>query len=362
MDFTFSAEQQQLRTAVRTFLADRSAPAYVRAMIDDPVGVTGDVWSAMVDLGWTGLLVPEAQGGLGLAMVDAVVVLEEMGRVPFPGPFLSSGVMATVAAARLGLDGQLRSLAAGDSRGTVALEEMGHGDPVGRVRTRAVRKGGRWLLSGLKPVVPDGHTADWCLVVARTQEGLGTFLLEEPAAEPVPAWDQTRKLARLMLDERPATPVGPPGDHTGIWRRVADDSAVAMCAELIGGSEQAHHLAVEYAKDRVQFGRPIATFQVIKHKLADMLHRLELARVGTHYAAWASDADDRVREEAAAMAKAYVAEAANAIAAECIQVHGGVGFTWDCDAHLFYRRAKQADLLLGYQGWQRERLADLVLS
>ncbi len=126
--------------------------------------------------------------------------------------------------------------------------------------------------------------------------------------------------------------------------------------------ETANALAVEYAKVRVQFDRPIATFQAIKHKAADMLHRLELARVGTHYAAWASDADEPVREEAAAMAKAYVAEAANYVTAESIQIHGGVGFTWDCDAHLHYRKAKQTDLLLGYQGWQRQRLADLVLS
>jgi alkylation response protein AidB-like acyl-CoA dehydrogenase len=233
---------------------------------------------------------------------------------------------------------------------------------VDRVRARAVRKSGRWLLNGLKPVVIDGHTADWCLVVARTQQGLGTFLVGEPSGEPVPAWDQTRKLARLDLDDREGEPVGPPGDHTALWRRIADDAAVALCAELIGGAEQANHIAVEYAKARVQFGRPIATFQAIKHKLADMLHRLELARVGTHYAAWASDADDPAREEAAAMAKGYVAEAANAITADSIQIHGGVGFTWECDAHLFYRRAKQSDLLLGYQGWQRQRLADMVLS
>jgi alkylation response protein AidB-like acyl-CoA dehydrogenase len=230
------------------------------------------------------------------------------------------------------------------------------------VRTRATRTAGRWVLSGLKPVVPDGDTADWALVVARTPEGLGTFVVEAPGADPVPSWDPTRRLARLELDRRPAERVGPDGDHTVHWRRVVDDAAVALCAELVGTAEQAHHLAVEYAKARVQFGRPIATFQVIKHKAADMLHRLELSRVGTHYAAWASDADSPRRAEAAAMAKGYVPEAANAICGECIQIHGGVGFTWDCDAHLLYRRAKQNDLLLGYSGWHRQRVADLVLT
>jgi alkylation response protein AidB-like acyl-CoA dehydrogenase len=290
------------------------------------------------------------------------VVMEEMGRALFAGPWFSSAVFATLAARQLGLEDQLVSLASGATRGTVALEEAGAGDPVTRVRTRAVRKHGRWRLTGDKPVVIDGHTADWALVVARTDHGIGTFVVEAPAATPVPAWDVTRKVAHLSLDGREAEPVGPDGDQTGAWQRIVDDANVALCAELVGSMEQALDLAVEYAKVRVQFDRPIATFQVIKHKAADMLHRMELARVGTHYAAWASDSDDPVRAEAAAMAKAYAAESANEVAGECIQIHGGVGFTWDCDAHLHYRKAKQTDLLGGYQGWQRQRLADLVLT
>jgi alkylation response protein AidB-like acyl-CoA dehydrogenase len=221
------------------------------------------------------------------------------------------------------------------------------------------------LLHGAKPVVLDGERADVVLVVARTTEGIGTFELEDPGARglavTVPTWDPTRRVARLQLDGVEARPVGPTGDQTAIWRRVVDDGCVALCAELIGAMEAANDLAVEYAKARVQFDRPIATFQVIKHKAADMLHRQELARVGTHYAAWASDVDDPVRAEAAAMAKAFVPEAATFVTSECIQIHGGVGFTWDCDAHLFYKRAKQNDLLLGYHGIHRQRVADLVL-
>ncbi|MEZ5206355.1 MAG: acyl-CoA dehydrogenase family protein [Acidimicrobiales bacterium] len=143
---------------------------------------------------------------------------------------------------------------------------------------------------------------------------------------------------------------------------MADDSCVALCAELIGSMEAAHALAVDYAKQRVAFGRPIATFQVIKHKAVDMLHELELARVGTHWAAWASDTDDPRRAEAAAMAKAFVPEAAVHLTGECIQIHGGMGFTWDCDAHVHYRKAKQDDLLLGGSGIHRARVADLVLG
>ena len=362
MDFTFSAEQDELRASVRRFLSDRSPREYVRAMEDDDRGFSDEVWDGLVALGLTSLLVPEAHGGVGVGLVDIVVVMEEMGRVPFPGPYFSSAVLATLAARALGLDDLLASLAAGTTRGTVALEEQGAGDPVSRVRTRAIRKNGQWRLTGHKPVVLDGHTADWALVVARTEQGLGTFRIDAPNGELVPAWDTTRKVTRLVLEGRPAEPVGPDGDHTARWRRVVDDANVATCAELIGAMEAANDIAVQYAKDRVQFDRPIATFQVIKHKAADMLHRLELARVGTHYAAWASDADDPIREEAAAMAKATAAEAAVFVSGECIQIHGGVGFTWDCDAHRYYRKAKQADLLLGYQGYQRQRLADLLLA
>lgn len=362
MDFTFSAEQDELRLTLRSFLVERAPRAYVAAMENDEIGVTSEVWGQLVEMGLSSLLVPESSGGAGAGLIDAVVVMEEMGRVPFPGPYFSSAVLATVAARRLGLDDLLASLASGATRGTVALEEAGGGDPISRIRSRAVRKAGRWRLSGLKPVVLDGHSADWALVVARTEHGIGTFRVESPRGEVVPALDIGRKVTRLVLEGREAEPVGPPGDQSSIWRRVIDDANVAACAELVGAMEGANDRAVQYAKDRVQFGRPIATFQAIKHKAADMLHRLELARVGTHYAAWASDADDVAREEAAAMAKAYVAEAAVFVTGECIQIHGGVGFTWDCDAHRWYRKAKQTDLLLGYQGFQRGRVAELVLG
>jgi len=256
----------------------------------------------------------------------------------------------------------LSDLASGARRGTVALEELGHGDPVARVHTAATQRGDGWVLDGLKPAVIDGHTADWAIVAARTDEGLGSFLLERPGGEVVPSLDVTRKVARLELTQRPATRIGPAGDQTPLWQRIADDAAVAVCAETVGVCERALQLGVDYAKQRVQFGRPIATFQVIKHKAVDMLHATELGRVGTHYAAWTSDAEDPQREAAAAMCKGYVGEAAVFVTAEDIQIHGGVGFTWDADPHLFYRRAKANDVLLGQQAWQRQRLADLVLA
>src|SRR6516162_565101 len=195
-------------------------------MAEDARGFIDEVWNELAALGWPGLLVPEAHGGVGLGLVDMTVVMEEMGRVPVPGPFFSSAVLATLAARRLGADDLLRGLASGELRGTVALEESGHASPVERVRTRARRRGATWVVTGQKPLVLDGNTADWVLVVARTEEGLGSFLLQSPAATPVPTLDPTRKAARLDLDEQPAERIGIPGDHTALWRRVADDAGV----------------------------------------------------------------------------------------------------------------------------------------
>ncbi len=318
-------------------------------------------WDALVELGWTGLLVPEEFGGLGLGLVDAVVVLEEMGRVVFPGPYFASAVIATIAARRLGLDDLLPELALG-SVGTVALEESGHGDPVDRVRTRARRRGAQWLVTGDKPLVLNGPDADWILIVARTPDGLHTFRMTDTACEAVASIDATRRAGRLAIDDVAAEPVGPEGDHTPIWRAIADDIAVAFAAELTGVCDASLAMAMDYAEHRVQFDQPIAAHQAIQHKLVDMLHATELGRVGVHYAAWASDAATADAGRAASIAKAQMGEAAVMVTSENIQVHGAVGFTWDSRAGVFYQRAKQNDVLGGSAGWHRQRISDLVLD
>jgi alkylation response protein AidB-like acyl-CoA dehydrogenase len=362
VDFTFSPEQEALRETVRSFLTRQGADRYYRDMIDDPRGYREQWWSEIASLGWPGLLIPEKHGGTGLGLVDAVVLQEEMGRVALPGPFFSSALAATIAARRLGVEDLLAGLASGRRRGTVAMEEAGHGDPVQSVTARATRRGGSWLLDGVKQVVLDGHSADFAVVVARTGDGLASFILDEPGGELVPSLDVTRKTARLELAGRAARRVGPDGDQSAVLDRIRDDIAVALCAETVGAAERALQMAIEYAKQRVQFDRPIATFQAIKHKIVDMLHQLELARVGTHWAAWCSQVDDPMRAQAAAACKAFVAEAAVMVTAENIQVHGGVGFTWDLDCHLLFRRVKQNDILFGNQAWSRQRLADLILQ
>jgi alkylation response protein AidB-like acyl-CoA dehydrogenase len=211
-------------------------------------------------------------------------------------------------------------------------------------------------------MVMDGAGADWMLVPARTREGLRTFLVRDADAALAPSLDITRKFARVEFASTLAEPVGPAGDQRTIWQRVLDDAALLLAAELIGVSEAANALALDYAQARVVFEKPLSKFQVTRHKAVDMLQRIELAKVGVHYAAWASDVEAPDRESAAAMAKSYTAEAANYVTAECIQIHGGVGYTWENDAHVYLRRAKVNDLLLGPQAWQRERVAELYFA
>jgi alkylation response protein AidB-like acyl-CoA dehydrogenase len=365
VDFTFSEEQEAFRDVVRGVLADFAPSSYVREMLEHEVGCTRSFWETVSDLGWAGLLVPKEHGGGGFDLLDAVVVCEESGRLPLPGPWLSSAVAGALTARGLDDAVVLPGLADGSLRATLALEETGTRDPLDPrgIRTTA-DTGGR--LTGVKPLVLDGHSADVLYVVARDAAGLGTYAVERSApgfrTQLVPTMDVTRKAARVVLDGAPARRVGPGGDQTVVLRRIVDDIGIALCAESVGACERALELATDYAKARVQFGRPIATFQVIKHKIVDMLHQLELARVATHYAAWASTVDDPAREASAAMAKGFVAEAAAMITGQSIQVHGGVGFTWDVDCHLLFRRVKANDVLFGRQAWQRQRLADLILS
>lgn len=363
MDFDFSEEQRAFRDSVAGALAREAEGGYVRAMLGDDAGVTDELWQTAAELGWTGLLVPEEHGGLGRGIVDATILLEEMGKLPLPGPFFSSAYLATLAARRLRADDLLADLAAGTARGTVAIEEGSAGDPLDGIGTRASRQNDGWALHGTKTVVLDGHTADWAIVAARTGDGgdLGAFVVDEPPAQAVPGMDPTRKIAELELDGTPARRLDG-GDATPTLRRLLDDAAVGLAAELVGASERALELAVSYSRDRVQFGRPIGSFQVIKHKAADMLELLELARVGVHYAAWTADEDTDDRARSAALAKGWAAEAANAVTADCIQIHGAVGFTWEADPHLFYKRAKVNDLLFGQAGWQRQRVADAVIG
>ncbi len=360
MDFTYDAEQEALRDVARQAMDREVGGDLLRRMADDTGGHDEGLWSTLVGLGWTGLLVPEPFGGAGAGLAEMCIVLHETGRVPLPGPFFSSAVFATLAARALGADELMADLAIGGQRGTVALHEFGHGDPLGSIATRARRRGASWVLDGTKPLVMDGHTADWAIVVAGTEDGRRGFLVEEPAGEPVPSLDPTRKMARIEFHERPCVPLGPPGNQGGLWRRVMDDVAVALAAETLGVADRALEMAIDYTKERIVFDKPVASFQVAKHKMVDMFHLVEMARVGVEFAAWASDAEDPRRERAAAMAAGYTTEAAIRVTGDDIQLHGGVGFTWANDAHFLFKRAKQNDVLLGGHASHRARLAQML--
>jgi alkylation response protein AidB-like acyl-CoA dehydrogenase len=357
VDFTFDAEQLALQDVARRAMADVGDDT-LRQLAEDPVGITPELWDRLVSLGWTTMLVP----GEGAGLLEACIVLEQMGRVPLPGPFFSSSVMATLAARALGADDLVAGLATGLQRGTVALHEQGHGHPLGTVRARARRKGAGWVVTGSKPTVMDGHSADWAIVVALTEEGIRSFLLPAPKAEVVPSLDPTRKLSRLVLEEELVEPLGPPGDQSPLWRRILDDVSVGLAAELVGVADRALEEAVEYAKVRIVFDRPIAEFQSVKHRIVDMYQSLEMARASVHFAAWASDTDSPERGRAAAMASAYASEAAVRVTGDNIQIHGGVGFTWANDAHFLFKRAKQNEVLVGGTGHQWGRVSDLLID
>ena len=362
MDFTFDAEQLALQDVARAALERECGPDVVRQLVDDPTGITAALWATLVDLGWTGMLVPAELGGTGAGLLEMTIVAEQMGRRPMPGPFFSSAIAATLAARALGATDLLADLAAGTQRGTVALGEFGHGDPLGTVRTRARRKGAGWVLSGTKPVVVDGHSADWAIVVARNEEGVHSYLLENPQGELVPSLDPTRKIARLVLDESPVVPLGPGGSQAALWQRVQDDMAIALAAETVGAADRALAEAIAYTSTRIVFDQPVAANQTVRHRLVEMFQQVEMARAGVQFASWASDTEAPERERSAAMAASYAAEAGIRVTGDDIQLHGGVGFTWANDAHFLFKRVKQNEVLSGGISPQRHRLASLLID
>jgi alkylation response protein AidB-like acyl-CoA dehydrogenase len=361
VNFGLSEEQRLLDDSVRRFLAERLPLARVRELREREQAFDAAAWQELAALGVVGCLIGEAHGGAGLGAFDAAVIATALGHGAAPLPFLGGAVLAPVLLEALGSPEQqkdwLPRIATGRARVAVAA-----GERVERRHDAGVRcEGGQ--LSGIALFVPDAAGADAILVP--TRDDLWLVAAEAKGLEVValPTIDATRPLSELRFAGVAAVErVGPAGGAGPALARAIDIARVVLAADLLGCCDRALELAVAYAQQRRQFDRPIASFQAIRHKAVDMLHRLELSRVGTHYAAWTSDVDDPAREQAAAMAKGFVAEAAVFVSAEDIQVHGGVGFTWDCDAHFYYKRAKQNDVMLGYQGFQRQRLADLVLD
>jgi alkylation response protein AidB-like acyl-CoA dehydrogenase len=369
MQLVFDAEQEELRRSVRKFLEDKVPTSAVRALMDTPDGHDPAVWLQMAQqLGLQGLVVPEEHGGSGAGFVELAVVQEEMGRALLPGPFLSTAVMATHAILDAGDDQAAKDLLPGIADGTT-IATLAATEPDGRweldaTATTARASGTEWTITGAKSYVPDGLLADLVLVLARTDAGLSLFAVDGSAPglarTAQPTLDQTRKLARLELDGVRGRLVGADGAAGETLRRTMDKVAVALAVEQVGGAQRALDMAVDYAKVREQFGRLIGTFQAIKHKAADMLLRVESARAAAYYAAWAVAAESDEVPTVASLAKAYCSDAYFFAAAENIQIHGGIGFTWEHDAHLYLKRAEATRLWLGDPAYHRARLADAI--
>ncbi|MEV7734567.1 acyl-CoA dehydrogenase family protein [Streptomyces sp. NPDC088921] len=369
MDLTFSEEQDELRKVVRSFLAKHSDEATVRRLAGDPHGHDPVVWRRMAgELGLQGLAVPEEYGGSGFGYVDLGIVFEEAGRALLCGPYFATVALAAEALLRCG-DEQARGdilpgIASGETVATLALtEDGGRWDEQGIGLTAAHDGTGGWRLTGVKTYVPDGHLADLLLVAARTPSGISLLAVGTADAPgltrtPLPTLDQTRKQARIEFTDTPARLLGPEGGSWPALERTLATAAVLLAAEQVGGAAAALDAAVEYAKIREQYGRAIGSFQGIKHKCADMLMEIESARSAAYGGLWALDAGDETEiAMAAALAQAFCSEAFTKVAADNIQVHGGIGFTWEHPAHLYFKRAKSSEVLLGTPSYHRELLA-----
>ncbi len=373
MDFAFSPEQEELRRTVRQFLDKTSPEAEVRRLMATERGYDAGTWHRMADeLGLLGLAIPEVHGGAGAGCTELGIVAQEMGRALFCGPFLGTAVLAVAALLASADDAAQRrwlpAIAAGELIATVVIPEAlpGGGAPGSAVPGPAVaarEAADGWVLEGTAEFVLDGHVADLVLVPAATGEGTSLFSVSGTAAglarTLLPAFDATRKHARLRFAATPATLIGPDpetGGAASALARVYDLGCVTLACEQVGVAERALDMARDYALLRTQFGRPIGSFQAIKHKLADVLLEVEAARSAAWFGLWAADARPDQLPVVASIAQATCSAAAYLAAAENMQVHGGIGYTWEHQAHLYFRRATTSRMWLGAPASHYERL------
>ncbi|BBX00949.1 acyl-CoA dehydrogenase [Mycolicibacterium moriokaense] len=365
--FASTEDQDELRRTVRAFLERRSAESDVRRVIETDPGYDVDVWRQMAELGLQGLAVPEEFGGGGFGYQELSVVVEEAGRALLPGPFFGSVVMAgSVLLCSDDDDAKSRylpSIASGEAVAALALtEESGRWD-VDDIKTTARRTESGWTINGTKTFVVDGHIADLVLVVALTDKGISLFAVDGTdglSRRTLSTLDPTRRQARVEFSDTPAELIGVEGQATPALSHALDIAAAGLAVEQVGGAQRCLELAVEYAKTRKQFGKPIGSFQAIRHKCADLMLEIECARGVAQYAVQAAATGADELPAAASLAKAYCSETYARAAAANIQIHGGIGFTWEHPAHMYFKRAKSSGLLLGDAAYHRRLLADRV--
>jgi alkylation response protein AidB-like acyl-CoA dehydrogenase len=366
MNFGFSEEQDELRKMVRRFLEEKSPESEVRRLMATTEGYDPAVWAQMAnELALQGLGIPEEFGGQGFGPVELYVVFEEMGAALFGSPYFSTVALAANAILLVGNEkdhaAYLPGIASGETIATVALTDDAGLWDLSATSTTATRSGDGFVLDGIRSYVTDGSTASLLLVPAMTDKGLSLFAVKGDAAgvtrESLATMDQTRKQSRIEFSGAPATLVGDEGSALAGLEATTQIAAAALAAEQVGGAQRVLDSSVEYAKNRVQFGRPIGSFQAIKHKCADMLLDVESAKSAAYYAAWAAQERNEELPIAASLAKSFCSEAYFHCAAENIQIHGGIGFTWEHPAHLYFKRAKSSELFLGDPAYHRELLA-----
>lgn len=368
MRFSFTGEQEEFRTMLRRLLDARSPATEVRRLMATDSGWERDGWQKLNrELGLTAIHVPEAYGGQGFGFSELGIVLEEMGRSLLCAPFFSTAALATNAILNAGTDDQKKALlppiAAGDITATLAFsEDDGRNDAAG-VTMVATPSGSGHRLTGVKSFVLDGHTADLIVVLARSpgssgESGLSFYTVAGNAQglqrRRLKTMDETRKLARLQFDGVEAQLLGEAGAAAAPFAKTMQQAAILLANELVGCAEKLRESSLDYAKMRMQFGRSIASFQATKHKAADMLVDVELAKSAAYYAAAALDDGDDDLPAIASLAKACAAEAGLQTAIHAVQLHGGIGFTWDNDTHLWFKRAKSSEVLLGDANYHRE--------
>ena len=371
MDFGFSEEQEMLRQSARGLLEKECPSTLVRRLMEEERGYEPELWKKIAELGWLGLVIPEAYGGSALGYVDLVLVLEEMGRVVLPSPFIWT-VMVAEAINRAGSEAQKKALlpkiAAGELIATIAwMEPSGLWGPDG-ITAAARQNGSDFVIDGAKLFVNDGHIAGCMLVAARTggrlADGVTLFAIESKRAgvsvTALTTMDQTRKLSEVKFAGVKATSADVVGEVGNGWKTLAaiiDRGKVMLAAEMMGGAQKVLDMTVEYAKVRTQFGRPIGSFQAVQHKCANMMIDVESAKSAVYYAAWAVSNDVAEAPLAAALAKAAASDAFRRVSADGIQVHGGIGFTWEHDMHLYFKRAKSSEFTFGDATYNRELVA-----
>jgi len=376
MDIGFTEEQELLRETARKFLDAECDSRFVRERMAEPAAVTDAFWRQLAEQGWLGIVYAEADGGSGLGLVDLVVLMEEMGRRVMPGPFLSTVLLGGAAIAEAGFAAQRRKwlppIAAGEKKAALAVYTPALRWDAAGITMPSHETAGGFTLSGSKLFVGDAHLADILVVAARTrdgstmEDGVSLFLVPRDASGVtvalLPTIDETRKLCEVRLDNVVLPPSAMLGEKHQGWAplsRVVTRATVALCAEMCGGAQQVLDMTVDYAKLRVAFGKPIGSYQGVKHQAADMLVALENAKSLTYYAAWAVDQGEDEAPLAVAMAKAAASDMARKIAGTGIQLHGGIGMTWEHDLQLYFKRAKASEVAFGDATWHRERVARL---